>query len=119
MELNLGDAAAERTRNKALRMHRRPGATYKYHLGGHCQQQAGAGAKSTAQQVKAEGLFGGQVRCGCCRRSGKAYTTIGGALPPDRFKGRRVRCKAALNSSHPNDIGREVRILSFEFRYQV
>ncbi|CAN0009012.1 unnamed protein product, partial [Sphacelaria rigidula] len=31
----------------------------------------------------------------------------GGAYPPDRFKGRRIRCKALLSSSHPNDLGRE------------
>lgn len=35
---------------------------------------------------------------------------MGGALPPDRYKGQRIRCKAILKSDHPNDAGREVRV---------
>lgn len=31
-----------------------------------------------------------------------------GAYPADRYGGRRIRCKAALRSSMPNDNGREV-----------
>lgn len=34
----------------------------------------------------------------------------GGALPMDRYGGRRIRCKAVLRSNVPNDKGREVRI---------
>lgn len=117
MELNLGDAAAERTRNKAMRMYRRPGATHQYQAGGYYRQPAGAGAKSTAQQVEAEGLYSGHSGTGSSRRGGTDYPAIGGALPPDRFKGRRIRCKAVLNSSHPNDIDREVRIT--KFRHQI
>lgn len=37
---------------------------------------------------------------------------IGGALPPDRYKGRRIRCKAILMSDMPNDVGREVTMWS-------
>lgn len=35
----------------------------------------------------------------------------GGALPVDRFRGHRLRCKAVLRSNMPNDKGREVRVL--------
>ena len=33
-----------------------------------------------------------------------------GALPMDRYRGHRIRCKAALRSNMPNDKGREVMI---------
>lgn len=32
-----------------------------------------------------------------------------GAFPADRYRGHRIRCKAALRSNMPNDKGREVR----------
>lgn len=35
----------------------------------------------------------------------------GGALPADRYRGHRLRCKAVLRSNMPNDKGREVRVV--------
>lgn len=35
----------------------------------------------------------------------------GGALPVDRYRGHRLRCKAVLRSNMPNDKGREVRVV--------
>lgn len=111
METSLADAVTHRRRSKALRMDRRPGRVYHHRTGGRYirQREAEAGTKSGTHQCERDATYDGPS--GTLGGVGGITwsTTPGGAYPPDRFKGRRIRCKAVLNSSHPNDLGREVR----------
>lgn len=111
METSLADAAAQRKRSKALRMYRRPGRVYQHQTGGRYfrQREAEAGTQSTTHRCEKDATHSGPSGPIGGIGGGTWSTAPGGAYPPDRFKGRRIRCKALLSSSHPNDLGREVR----------
>lgn len=108
MESDIAHAATERARHRALRMYRRPGTADQQQ---HAQQQqwGEVARRPTSPQLRQEmshSHSGGVASIGSRGRE----STIGGAFPPDRYRGHRIRCKAVLMSDQPNDIDREVRV---------
>lgn len=107
METSLDEAAAQLSAADGGRLgfsvggggHRR------YHPAGGEAMGTGGGATATAMDTAAADTDYLTASLGRYKGGG-----TGGALPLDRYRGRRIRCKAVLRSNMPNDKGREVRL---------
>lgn len=93
MATSLDEEASERSRRRARRVYHPAG-------GDHWPTQGKAAAAAAVVGTDYLTASLGQYEGGA----------PSGAFPVDRYRGHRIRCKAALRSNMANDKGREVRL---------